>query len=189
MNKLNRKIQYYYYHFHYNNSRWLAVHVFELLSLKQNCKDTYEEFMKGNFVTQKTGNKFSAMAHDQVHKQLNAMVKGDGGVIGITNKDKTLRRQSVAGPETARVLSEYTPFYGAKFDNIHHEQSPSVKKKTFAENVKKECLVFEEAGNPFSDISTDLYTFDTKHIVPDLVKVSVETAESIGTKQFQAFCL
>ena len=62
-------------------------------------------------------------------------------------------------------------------------------KKSFAENVKKECLVFEEAGNPFSDISTDLYTFDTKHIVPDLVKVSVETAESIGTKQFQAFCL
>ena len=92
MNKLNRKIQYYYYHFHYNNSRWLAVHVFELLYLKQNCKDTYEEFMKGNFVTQKTGNKFSAMAHDQVHEQLNAMVKGDGGVIGITNKDKTLRR-------------------------------------------------------------------------------------------------
>ena len=60
-----------------------------------------------------------------------------------------------------------------------------VLKKTFAENVKKECLVFEEAGNPFSDIST----FDTKHIVQDLVKVSVETAESIGTKQFQAFCL
>ena len=48
--------------------------------------------MKGNFVTQKTGNKFSAMAHDQVQEQLNAMVKGDGGVIGITNKDKTLRR-------------------------------------------------------------------------------------------------
>ena len=49
------------------------------------------------------------------------------------------------------------------------------------------CIEFEEAGNPFSDTSEDLFTLDTKHIMSDQVKVSVETAESIGNKQFQTF--
>jgi len=36
----------------------------------------------GNFVTEKTRKKFSTLVHDQVHEQLNAVVKGAGGVIG-----------------------------------------------------------------------------------------------------------
>ena len=43
--------------------------------------------MKGNFVIQKTARKFSGVAHDQVHEQLNAVVKGDGGIVGITEND------------------------------------------------------------------------------------------------------
>ena len=101
-------------HFHY--SRWMAVHLMDLLSLSENCKEVHEEFIRGNFVTQKTTKKFSAMAHDQVHEQLNALVKGDGGVIGITQKDDTLRRWSVSGPELARVLSEYSNKHDKKSD-------------------------------------------------------------------------
>ena len=173
-------------HFHY--ARWLAVHVVDLLHLQKNSEETYQEFLKGNFVTQKTCNKFSAMAHDQVHEQLNAMVKGDGGVIGITENDGTLRRWSVAGPETARVLSEYTEIHcsESKMEGKHHEQIPSVQ-KTFFENVKNLCREFEEAGNPFSDTSEDLFTLDNKNIMPESVKKSVETAENIGNRQFQAF--
>ena len=74
-------------HFHY--SRWM-VHVTDLLALEKNSNDTHQEFLRGNFVTQKTHKRFSAMAHDQVHKQLNAMVKGDGGMIGITENDETV---------------------------------------------------------------------------------------------------
>ena len=130
-------------HFHY--ARWLAVHVVDLLHLQKNSEETYQEFLKGNFVTQKTCNKFSAMAHDQVHEQLNAMVKGDGGVIGITENDGTLRRWSVAGPETARVLSEYTEIHcsESKMEGKHQEQIPSVQKtllrmsRTFAVSLKK----------------------------------------------------
>ena len=45
----------------------------------------------------------SALAHGQVHEQFNAVAKGDGGIIGITENDAELRRWMVAGPETARV--------------------------------------------------------------------------------------
>ena len=92
-------------HNHY--ARWMTVHVRDLLTLEVNSHSTHAEFLKGNFVTQKTAHKFSALAHDQVHEQLNAMVKGDGGVIGVTEKEATLTRWMVAGPETARLLTEY----------------------------------------------------------------------------------
>ena len=56
----------------------MTVHVQYLLALDANCPTTHAHFTKGNFVTQKTTHKLSALAHDQVHEQLDAMVKGDG---------------------------------------------------------------------------------------------------------------
>ena len=35
------------------------------------------------------------------------MVKGDGGVVCITENEAALKRWMVAGPEIARVLNEY----------------------------------------------------------------------------------
>ena len=80
------------------------------------------------------------MAHDHVHEQLNAMVKGDGGVIGITENDETLRRWMVGGPETARLLLDYSNKHDSKTmsKEEHHEQIASVQ-KPFAINVKKTC--------------------------------------------------
>ena len=69
---------------------------------------------KGNFVTQKTTHKLSTLAYDQDHEQLNAMVKGDGGVIGITDNETALRRWMVAGPETVRLSTEYDDFKASK---------------------------------------------------------------------------
>ena len=40
---------------------------------------------------------------DQAHEQLNANVKGDGGVIGLTQNDTALHRWIVAGPDVARL--------------------------------------------------------------------------------------
>ena len=89
---------------HYHYARWMTVHVRDLLTLEVNSPTTHAEFLKGNFVPQKTTHKFSAIAHDQVHEQLNAMVKGNGGVIGVTENEAALTRWMVAGPETARLL-------------------------------------------------------------------------------------
>ena len=60
-------------HFHY--ARWLSVHVRDLIQQRE-CPKVWNEFLKGHFVTQKTSRKFSMMAHDQIHEQLNAIVKG-----------------------------------------------------------------------------------------------------------------
>ena len=115
----------------------LTVHVQYLLALDANCPTTHAQFIKGNFVTQKTTHKSSALAHDQVHEQLNAMVKGDGGVIGITENEAALRWWMVAGLETARLLTEYEEKHSRKKKESerHHEQIPSVQ-KTFLAQTK-----------------------------------------------------
>ena len=68
----------------YHYARWLTVHVNDLISLENNSPLTHAEFLTGRFVTQKTRRK--------VHEQLNAIVKGDGGIIGITENEAALTR-------------------------------------------------------------------------------------------------
>ena len=60
---------------HYHYARWLTVHVNDLISMENNNPLTHAEFLTGSFVTQTTRRKFSSLAHDQVHEQLNAIVK------------------------------------------------------------------------------------------------------------------
>ena len=115
---------------HYHYARWMTVHVRDLLTLENTCPTTHEQFLNGNFVTQKTSHRFSALAHDQVHEQRNAMAKGDGG-IEATNKKDT---------------------------RCHHEQIPSVQ-KTLISQVKSVTDVIEELANPFSDTGTELCTW------------------------------
>lgn len=66
----------------------------------------YEEFMKGHFVVQKSNKFFSAMEMDQAHEQQNELIKGVGGVIGLT-ENPALHRWMVSGPEIARIVSEF----------------------------------------------------------------------------------
>ena len=96
----------------------------------------------------------------------------------------------VAGPEIARLLSDYSDKYDKKtsLEEGHHEQIPSVQKR-FANDVRNMCREFVEAGNPFSDTSQDLYTFDTKQIMPDTVKTSIKSAEDTDRAQFKNFVL
>ena len=75
----------------------MSVHLANLQQLQSKCPSVHAEFLDGKFVTQKTKKRFSALAHDQVHEQLNAIVKGEGGAIGLTESDSQLRRWMVSG--------------------------------------------------------------------------------------------
>ena len=135
-------------HFHY--ARWLSVHVRDLIQLEHECPKVWNEFLKGHFVTQKTSHKFSMMAHDQIHEQLNAIVKGDGGVIGVTENEAALRCWMIAGPETGRIISELSVKHSSNLKCSHHEQLPSIQSR-FAANVRSVIDVINEMGNSFTD--------------------------------------
>ena len=166
---------------HYLYARWLTVHVCDLMQLKNVNPTTYEQFIKGHFVTHKTPNKFSALAHDQVDEHLNAVVKGEGGVIGITEDESALRRWMVAGPEISRMLNEFSLEHLKKTarNDRHHEQLPSTQ-RTFAEDVTALIRIIEDRGNLFLDDGVELLTLDSNVIMSEEVVQTIRKAESLG---------
>jgi len=47
------------------------------------------------------------MAIDQAHQQANAVIKGGGGAVGITEDSSALRRWMVAGPAVSQLVAQY----------------------------------------------------------------------------------
>ena len=174
---------------HYHYARWLSVHVQDLKCLQINCPAVHDEFLKGNFVTQKTNHKFSLMPHDQIHEQLNAVVKGDGGVIGLTENDPAMKRWMVAGPEISRIIKEYEDYCnGASMGNSdkHHEQTKSIQ-TAFRRDVKHTITTFNDMGNPFLEDATDVFSLDTKVIMSPEAVSSMKTAANVGKSQYETF--
>ena len=108
----------------------------------------------------------------------------------VAGPETALIRWMVAGPETARLLTECQEKHSRKKKESerHHEQIASVE-ETFLAQTKNVTDVIEELGNPFADAetSTDLYTLDSKRIMPDSVVHTVRTAEDAGKAQHQTF--
>ena len=78
------------------------------------------EFLEGHFVTWKNLHRFSEMAHNQIHEQLNAVVKGNNGVIGITEYESALRCWMITNLEMATIISEISVKHPLKLKCSHH---------------------------------------------------------------------
>ena len=78
--------------------------------------------------------KFSGLALDQAHEHNNALVKGDGGAIGITEHPSALLRWMTAGPEICQLTKEYEDTNTrAKSSSKHHEDTSSNQKQFLQE--------------------------------------------------------
>lgn len=174
-------------HFHY--ARWISVHIRDLVSLPQWHPLIYTEFLKGHFTVKKTNHSFSRLAIDQAHEQNNAVVKDDGGAVGLTESPAALQRWMVCGPEMARLLNEFE----MSLDNAqstpdirHHEQRPGVQ-KSFVHDVKLLKSTFDEYGNPFLETSGDQLVLDTRDIENKPVVDTLYKIEEVGFKQYNTF--
>jgi len=76
---------------HTNYSRWIPVHLRDMVTLPTAQPEVDREFETGNFTIQKTSRQFSAIPIDQAHEQNNAAIKGDGGAVGVITKSTALR--------------------------------------------------------------------------------------------------
>ena len=83
-------------HVHY--ACWLPVHIRDMMVPRTMHPSIHDEFQNGNFVVQRSTHTFSRMALDQSHEQSNRCIKGEGGVVGLTDYPAALRRWMLAGP-------------------------------------------------------------------------------------------
>lgn len=84
---------------HTNYARRLPVHIRDMVMLETDHPSLYKEFTEDNFVVHKLSNMFSSFAIYQTHEQMNEIIEGRGGAVGLFDGPKALQRWMVAGPE------------------------------------------------------------------------------------------
>ena len=172
---------------HHNYVRWLPVHINEMSQLQLNHPDVYEEFLKGKFSVQKSNRKFSRIAADQNHEQMNAKIKEVSRAIGLTENETALHRWLICGPEISRLLDEFESINeGVNRVRKHHGFSNSVQ-SIFHKEVKRLLSALEDVGNPFDDDSNNLFDLKTKILVPETIAQNLYELKNVGEKQFRDF--
>ena len=109
---------------HINYSRSLSIHLRDMTSPSTLHPSVYTHFSEGRFVAHRTTRSFSGMALDQAHEQLNALVKGEGGAVGLTENAAALSRWMFAGPEISRMIQEFEGF-SQQPESEHHTKCHS----------------------------------------------------------------
>lgn len=171
-----------------NYCRWLPVHIRDMQELPTKHPDVYEKFTNGFFVVHKTQKRFSAMALDQAHEQENAVVKGEGGAVGLTENPGALKRWMISGPEIARIVNEFEKTTATSSDVSlkHHEQSYS-HQVAFIKDVQSVVDSFQDLGNPFLEKGKDLLAVDTKDIMNSDVVEAVTNVEKTGLDMYSSY--
>ena len=169
---------------HFNYSRWISVHLRDMVTLSHLHPQIHGEFHKGHFTVQKTNHSFSKIALDHAHEQNNAIVKDDGGAVGLTESPAALwlvDQRCLVNEFEASVISAQT-----FVDTRHHEERPGVQ-KAFLRYVKALKALFDEYGNPFLESSTDLLVLDTRNIADKAVVDTLYKIEELDLKQYNNF--
>ena len=162
-----------------NYARWLSVHVSDIKTLQVQNSTVAENFNSGKFTVQKTTHKFSAIALDHAHEQNNKWLKGDGGIIGLTENAPSLNRWMLAGPELVRVVKEFETSRGMTKPetDAHHEQSQAFDSK-FTQDVKALVCTLDELGNPFDEDGSNLISLESKDIADTAVNKTRQFVKS-----------
>lgn len=173
---------------HTNYARWLPVHIKDMVQLGTQAPLVHDEFNKGHFVVKKSPKVFSQMAMDQAHEQMNDQLKGEGGIIGITDSPSALIQWTTAGPEIARINDQFEKSKETTRTSStkHHDQTHTVQKQ-FASHVNSMVSTFQDLGNPFMEDSNDLIQIDTKEVMNEKAVRSVRTIESVGKAQYDTY--
>ena len=171
---------------HHNYARWIPVHIRDMESLPTSIQEEFEEH--GHWVVSKTTNRFSSMPIDQAHEQNNDLIKGSGGVVGLTDNPSAFKKWMIAGPEQARLLKEFEQEYISEEDHKqqHHEEGMSTQ-KTFKDQALALVQTISEMSNPFLDDSAELVTLDTRNVIDESVVNTVCTVEAVGRDQYNTY--
>lgn len=172
---------------HTNYARWLPIHLRDMYRLNDVAPDVAVQFKQGKFAVNKTSKHFSAIPIDQAHEQNNALVKGEGGAVGLTENPSALRRWMVSGPEIARIINEFEASMVTECTEIeqsakHHEDTRSLQ-SLFYRDVASLTRTIQEMGNPFMEETDDLLVLDTKEIMSSDALVRLRKVEEVGMAQ------
>ena len=108
-------------------SRWLPVHLRDMLSLSEQNPDVYQNFLDGKFVVHNSERRLSGISIDHANEQNNKKVKGQGGIIEITTNDNALHRWLISGPQISALTEAFNNSISKPLDRDdakkHHKET------------------------------------------------------------------
>lgn len=164
---------------HTNYARWLPVHVRDMVQLSEKHPDIHAEFMKGNFVIQKSPHKFSLIGKDQSHEQSNKSLQAHGGAVGLYENPEALTLFMLAGPDCSRCVEEFESVLQSRSPSTaHHEEARSLQVK-YRKDVLSFVEIVEQLGNPFA-ASQELVALHTQEVMEQEVVRSLSRVHEVG---------
>uniref|UniRef100_H3B0T6 Uncharacterized protein n=1 Tax=Latimeria chalumnae TaxID=7897 RepID=H3B0T6_LATCH len=132
-------------HVHY--ARLLRVFVKTLRDLKIRLPKVHEEFMKGKFVIQKTGQPFSSLSDDHVHEQNNRNVKPDGGAVGLLGSLNALSK-SIMGEMAAESVKTAAKVGQEQYTKYAHQKLVEGRASVHDVIQKNNLRLFRKRSTP-----------------------------------------
>ena len=178
------------YFFSYNRLDY-AQNITEYIARVAHIRDvdanTWNKLMSGEFALTTNNVPFTGTGIDQGQEFQSKILKGDGGLRGITNKPATLLKYCLCAPELARLAKETEAMLGLPTANhtVHHHLS-AAKSSQRERNVSKLKAVMEQC-NPFADKSPRLYNLMSKVVMPEAIEKDILNMEERGQQAFQSF--
>ena len=140
----------------------------------------YEEYLKGNFVVQTSCRKFSLIAKDQSHEQMNKVLQENGGASDLYDDTDAISLYMLAGPDCVRMIEEFERVNRLPLESTgHHEVAHSLQCQ-FLNYVQSFTKVVNGMGNPFLATGHELITLDTRAVMDDAVAVSLSKINEVG---------
>ena len=165
---------------HTNYASWLPVHVRDMFQLPETHPDIYAEFMKGNFVVQKSAPKFSLITKDQSHKQSNNSFQAHGGAAELYENSDVLPLFMLAGQDCSRCVQEFETV----LDSSSQSTARHVEANFLQVKYRKDALSFvdcvNELGKPFLATGQQLVALDTQEVVEQEAATSLSKICELG---------
>ena len=132
-------------------------HALNVIALDTKAPDVAQAFVQG---LSKSAHGFSCMPIDQACEQNSEMVKGDGGVVDLTENPNALCRWMLSGPKMAHLIEEFRDqnlsYASCGSQHHHHHKAEKAYPLHFHKDIKSVTEAIEEMGDPFQEESNDL---------------------------------
>ena len=178
------------YFFSYNRLDYaqnIIEYISRVYSTKTKDPDLWNRLLSGAFALTKNTVSFTGTGVDQGQEFLNKILKGDGGLKGLTNKSASLLKYCLCAPELARLGRETEEMVGMTATLCHrHHYLTTASLSRREKNVRKLVEVLKPS-NPFADKSTRLYNIMTKQVIPEQIEKDILNMEERGQQSLQCF--
>lgn len=166
-----------------------AIYVADMRHLETNDPETWRYFMEGNFCCQKNEIPFTAIGRDHCGEQQNKVLKGRGGIAGLSSNLNSTNQYFMTAPILAQIYSDMQRKGGESEHSrrLHHQLCKSY---TFRQNKWITSLLksFERHKVSFSRTnSKGFYNVVTGQVFSDAIYQDLIAAYNTGQQLYKEF--